>query len=656
MLMVAFMLVNVCSGMFKANEPSSYETYEENGGNDQELDSYNNGNITRLTRDNSDTEYSLEPAEEMEIDDNEDIYTEQISTYNADNNYKTKWRPPLPGEDDISDIAVTFVCTKDNDIYKKDSHLKYYDAIKGYGTYWRLGEIEESNIPGYPFMCEFILDINRNMDLYRNNTTTKHKIYSLAYGVDNENGDLMFEKHFYFFWDEANNKWIFPYKNILKHDTTTTCNYGIFVIATELTGTRANYTIVRNYYFGDVLVATVRNSSNRTYLEEVISADTLYKNNTDWAYYTFDKDTPNEKSEVFSYSWDKNNKIVTTIENNEIILNFIRKQTVEVKFESIDGIEVPEDFYMELFYDDDTTVQEVFSLKDAMVWDIPGRGIFYQWQTIFPSDTNITFKGYNFLPDKYELIGIDSTEYVVKKDKNTPSITLRPENGSEYMQIKYLYNYVGDSVDYRVEWYDKQGNELKRPSYRSDFENVTVVPESKDYIIEGWVFDKNDERNILSKQLETEEENVLKLYFYKFIPTVNLHFNKTIEDSGEAFDKMMLDKEGHYDFCVMLKNQDTGETIKVPINNKNGLTVMNVPFGIYEIKEIDGPWFKFVSMIMNEPIEGIELKETNGTHIITISTSVEPGTTANIDIINKIDEERFYDSKYDVKNFFNSMR
>lgn len=648
MLMVAFLLVNVCSGMFKANEPSSYEISEDGSYNNQELDSYDNGNITGLTPDNSDAEYPLEPAEEMEIDDNEDIYTEQISTYAADSNY-----PPMPTYDDTKDIAIIFVCTKNNSTYVKDYHTKYMLVNSSFGQYFSIGKIEKSNLPEYEYMCEFILDIENSMNLYRKNTSDRHCLYSLAYSTGSDRLNL--KEHFYFYWDR--NKWVFPYWNPLKGQAST-CNYGMFVVATELTYTKVNYTIVRNYYFGDVLVATERDSSNNTYLEEVISADTLYKDNTDWAYYTFDKDTPDENREVFSYSWDKNNKIITTIENNEIVLNFVRKQKVRVKFESLDEIEAPEDFYMECFYDDDPTVQKVFSLKDAEEWNIfqPETLTFYQWETIFPSDTNITFKAYNFLPDKYEFIGIDSTEYVVKKDKNTPSITLRPENGSEYMQIKYLYNYVGDSVDYRVEWYDKQGNELKRPSYRSDFENVTVVPESKDFIIEGWVFDKNDERNILSKQLETEEENVLKLYFYKFIPTVNLHFNKTIEDSGEAFDKMMLDKEGHYDFCVMLKNQDTGETIKVPINNKNGLTVMNVPFGIYEIKEIDGPWFKFVSMIMNEPIEGIELKETNGTHIITISTSVEPGTTANIDVINKIDEERFYDSKYDVKNFFNPMR
>ena len=40
-------------------------------------------------------------------------------------------------------------------------------------------------------------------------------------------------------------------------------------------------------------------------------------------------------------------------------------------------------------------------------------------------------------------------------------------------------------------------------------------------------------------------------------------------------------------------------------------------------------------------------------YIIIINASVEAGVTANIDITNKTDEERFYDNKHDVKNLFN---
>ena len=78
-----------------------------------------------------------------------------------------------------------------------------------------------------------------------------------------------------------------------------------------------------------------------------------------------------------------------------------------------------------------------------------------------------------------------------------------------------------------------------------------------------------------------------------------------------------------------------------------------MPIGTYIIKELDDIWFKFVSMALNESIDGIEFEEADGDYIIIINASVEAGVTANIDITNKTDEERFYDNKHDVKNLFN---
>lgn len=61
-------------------------------------------------------------------------------------------------------------------------------------------------------------------------------------------------------------------------------------------------------------------------------------------------------------------------------------------------------------------------------------------------------------------------------------------------------------------------------------------------------------------------------------------------------------------------------------------------------------------MALNESIDGIEFKEESGDYVIIINPSVESGTTVNIDVINKIDEERFYDNKYDVKNLFSPTK
>lgn len=134
---------------------------------------------------------------------------------------------------------------------------------------------------------------------------------------------------------------------------------------------------------------------------------------------------------------------------------------------------------------------------------------------------------------------------------------------------------------------------------------------------------------------------------------VNLHFNKIISSENEAFEKLKLNKDDSYNFFITLENQNTGDIIKGTVNNKDGFTVNNVPIGTYIIKELDDIWFKFVSMALNESIDGIEFEEADGDYIIIINASVEAGVTANIDITNKTDEERFYDNKHDVKNLFN---
>ena len=51
-------------------------------------------------------------------------------------------------------------------------------------------------------------------------------------------------------------------------------------------------------------------------------------------------------------------------------------------------------------------------------------------------------------------------------------------------------------------------------------------------------------------------------------------------------------------------------------------------------------------------MEGIELKDVDGDYILIINTTVETDLTIEINITNKPNEERFYDSKYDAKNFF----
>lgn len=129
---------------------------------------------------------------------------------------------------------------------------------------------------------------------------------------------------------------------------------------------------------------------------------------------------------------------------------------------------------------------------------------------------------------------------------------------------------------------------------------------------------------------------------------MNLHFNKIILGKNEALN---LNENENYNFYITLENQKTGEIINGLLNNKEGFTIKITDAGTYIIRELDNMWFALSDITLRESLDGIELKEENDNYTITIDSSAD-GITANIDIINKTDEERYYNSKYDVKNLF----
>ena len=115
---------------------------------------------------------------------------------------------------------------------------------------------------------------------------------------------------------------------------------------------------------------------------------------------------------------------------------------------------------------------------------------------------------------------------------------------------------------------------------------------------------------------------------------------------------MKLDKDATYNFFISLTNQEAGNIINGVLDSREGFCVTNIPIGTYLIEEKDDIWFNFVNMVLENPMEGIELKDVDGDYILIINTTVETDLTIEINITNKPNEERFYDSKYDAKNFF----
>lgn len=212
------------------------------------------------------------------------------------------------------------------------------------------------------------------------------------------------------------------------------------------------------------------------------------------------------------------------------------------------------------------------------------------------------------------------------------------------------WNYTGTIIPYRVEWYDKKGNTLKETSYRTGLEGETKVPTDEDYIIDGYIFDNSNDKNILSKTLKENEENVLKLYFYK--PVVNLHFTKSINGDDESFNKIKLNKNDAYKFPITLTNQETGNIIQGILDSKNGLQINDIPIGTYLVKESDDMYFDFVSMEALNSVEGIAFEKTDDGYILTITESTIDERTQQIEVTNKIEPNRFYEDKKEKLNLF----
>ena len=207
-------------------------------------------------------------------------------------------------------------------------------------------------------------------------------------------------------------------------------------------------------------------------------------------------------------------------------------------------------------------------------------------------------------------------------------------------------------VTYRVEWYDKKENTLKETQYRTGIEDETVTPQNTDYVIDGYIFDKTDNRNILSKELKEDEENVLKLYFYK--PIVNLHLTKTIKETT-LFDKLNLQKDNAYKFHITLTNKETGDKIRGILNNKTELLINDLPVGVYEIEESDDMYFNYINMEILNSVEGIifEKDENSSNYILTILESTLEKRDLEIKVNNETEPDRFYEDKKENNNLFN---
>ena len=139
---------------------------------------------------------------------------------------------------------------------------------------------------------------------------------------------------------------------------------------------------------------------------------------------------------------------------------------------------------------------------------------------------------------------------------------------------------------------------------------------------------------------------------YEGVDAINLSFVKEVEGTEEAFEKLQLKKDALYKFQISMKNRDTGNIISVPIDNKNTVTVNEVPLGTYIITEKDDMYFDFVSMESLNSVEGVTFEKVGNDYVLTITKDASEDETLQIKVNNKIEPDRPYEDKEEKENLF----
>lgn len=84
--------------------------------------------------------------------------------------------------------------------------------------------------------------------------------------------------------------------------------------------------------------------------------------------------------------------------------------------------------------------------------------------------------------------------------------------GTSSVTTRFYAVWQKTTADYKVEWYDVEGNTLKAPETRTGTVGTSVQVTTSDLEIAGYTFDSSNTGNITSKTL-AENGTVLKLYF-----------------------------------------------------------------------------------------------------------------------------------------------
>ena len=146
-----------------------------------------------------------------------------------------------------------------------------------------------------------------------------------------------------------------------------------------------------------------------------------------------------------------------------------------------------------------------------------------------------------------------------------------------------------------------------------------------------------------------------------FEPFVSLVITEEIIGTSPDFENIILNKSNEKISQItllnlMANNNGTHNQISGLLSSTQGLVINNIPIGTYLISTSNDTYFDFVEFVENNNSENITenvtFEKTDQGYILNISEDLAEVVEFNIKITNKIEDERFYESKEYKKNFF----
>ncbi|MCI8949897.1 MAG: doubled motif LPXTG anchor domain-containing protein [Lachnospiraceae bacterium] len=237
------------------------------------------------------------------------------------------------------------------------------------------------------------------------------------------------------------------------------------------------YKVIREYYVNGEEAVTISVENRKGQVGDTISGKTLNTENPEWNQYTIDGNTL-----TFQYK-GSTPEILTLTEtavNNIITLRY----EYEIREEKTYSVIYRDGADGDVFGDEEHGNLKEGDKTPAFLGGTPSRK-GYTFQGWYPAFNPVVSAG-----DAEDGMIIYTATW--KKD---------PEESK--------------TVKYHVEWYDTDGNQIRNAEIREADKGTVVEVTEADKVVDGYIFDAPNAKNVLSGMAEEDGKTVLKLYFTK---------------------------------------------------------------------------------------------------------------------------------------------